>query len=640
MARAASLAWLLVAAAVLVPAGLSGQAYPVTPVFEIAPPQEPPIPEISRAFHEGPLAAIPFETGFAVAWSTWVRNDLRPGDSSGSISGRLITTAGRPGNRFVGTGHGFYAGTPVLAPMPSGGFVMVWQEGHDISGDIMAQRFGPDGAPLSEFGAMVNEYTDYETHLGPAVAIGRQAEIIVAWAEDPGETEMRVLDWRGEVLTPELPLAINPAWPPQILVDETGRILVVWSEKSPDAAHAIWWGRHFRPDGAPLDERFFVGHGGYGQLLLAPQPGGGFVALWPRQMASGPTRSWFLRRFGPDGAPIGSAVTVGRVDPFGPQLATDSHGNVAVLVAVGEQAAVRLLDARLTPRGGGPILVGIRSTDVERMLGYPAVALALRDKGRFLLAWVDAKKPPASRSVLGRLWNVGEDDLCVYWGGRFLCDTAGNGGGAEMALEFGAPGDVPMMGDVDGDGRDEVCVRRGSTFLCDTAHNGGEPEFQVDFGLPGEPAALADLDGNGVDDPCVRHAWAIFCDRAHDGGAHDISTRLGRPSDGLLLADIEGDGTDHACIYRNGNFRCIAVEETSVFERVFSMASAFPRLQGDPTPLFGDVNGDGVDDPCLYAGGKLVCGLFGPTGSRPRELVERSFGAPGDLPVLGDVDAF
>lgn len=640
MSRAASLAWLLVAAAVLAPAGLSGQIYPVTPVFEIAPPQEPPIPEITRAFHEGPLTAIPFDTGFAVAWSTFVRHDVRPGESYGYISGRLINTAGLPGNRFSGAGFGFSAGTPVLAPMPSGGFVMVWQEGHDISGDIMAQRFGPDGAPLSEFGSMVNEYTDYESHLGPAVAIGKQAEIIVAWAEDPGETEMRILDWRGEELTPEMPIATNPAWPPQLLVDATGRILVVWSEKDPDAAHVVWWGRHFGPDGAPLEEKFFVGRGGYGQLLVAPQPGGGFVALWPRRMASGPSRSWFLRRFAPDGAPVGPAISVGRVDPFGPQLATDRNGNVAVLVAVKDQAAVRLFDARLAPRGGGPLLVGIRSTDVESMLGYPSVALALRDKGRFLLAWVDAKKPLASRPVVGRLWNVGEDDLCVFWGGRFLCDTAGNGGVAEMAFEFGAPGDVPMMGDVDGDGREEVCVRRGSTFLCDTGHDGGEAEFEVDFGLPEESATLADLDGDGVDDPCVRHRWAITCDRAHDGGAHDISTRFGRPSDGLLLADIEGDGTDHACIYRNGNFRCIAVGEGGVSERVMSMSSAFPRLPSQPTPLLGDVNGDGVDDPCLYGGGKLVCGLFAPSGSRPLKLVERRFGAPGDVPVLGDVDAF
>jgi hypothetical protein len=640
MSRAASLAWLLVIAAVLAPAGLSGQVYPVTPVFEIAPPAAPPIPDFSRAVHEGPLTAIPFGNGFAVAWSTSFRYDLHPEDNFGAINGRLLSTDGRPGTQFAGSGFGFSAGTPVLAQTPSGGFVMVWQEGHDISGDIMVQRFGPDGVPLSENAAMVNEYTDYESHLGPALSIDRQAQLIVAWAEDPGETEMRILDWQGEAMTPELQVATNAAWPPQLLVDEAGRILVVWSEKEPDAGHVVWWGRHFGPDGTPLGERFFVGRGGYGQLLLAPQPGGGFVALWPRQFASGPSRSWFLRRFGPDGAAIGAAVTVGRVDPFGPQLATDSQGNVAVLGAVGDQAAVHLFDARLTPRGGGPILVGIRSTDVERMLGYPSVALALRDKGRFLLAWVDAKRPRPSRSIRGRLWNVGEDDLCVYRGNQFLCDTAGNGGGAEMALEFGAPGDVPMTGDVDGDGRDEVCVRRGSTFLCDTDHDGGAAEFQVDFGLPGEPAGLADLDGNGVDDPCVRHLWAIFCDRAHDGGAHDISTRLGRPSDGLLLADIEGDGRDHACIYRNGNFRCIAVGEDGVFERTFTMTSAFPRLQGEPAPLFGDVNGDGVDDPCLYAGGKLVCGLFGPTGNRPRKLVERSFGTSGDIPVLGDVDAF
>jgi hypothetical protein len=50
---------------------------------------------------------------------------------------------------------------------------------------------------------------------------------------------------------------------------------------------------------------------------------------------------------------------------------------------------------------------------------------------------------------------------------------------------FGQPGDVPLLGDADGDGRDDACVYRIDRFLCDTAHNGGAAEVEILFGEAG-----------------------------------------------------------------------------------------------------------------------------------------------------------
>ena len=39
----------------------------------------------------------------------------------------------------------------------------------------------------------------------------------------------------------------------------------------------------------------------------------------------------------------------------------------------------------------------------------------------------------------------GRDDLCVFRKGLFLCDTAHDGGTAEMRFRFGKRGDIPFL---------------------------------------------------------------------------------------------------------------------------------------------------------------------------------------------------
>jgi hypothetical protein len=52
------------------------------------------------------------------------------------------------------------------------------------------------------------------------------------------------------------------------------------------------------------------------------------------------------------------------------------------------------------------------------------------------------------------------------------------------------------------------------------------------------------------------------------------------------------------------------------------------------------VNGDGRDEACLWHQGRLECGVFPAEGGLPLDRVERWFGQVGDVPLLGDLDAF
>ncbi|WP_322489909.1 hypothetical protein [Chloroflexus sp.] len=70
-----------------------------------------------------------------------------------------------------------------------------------------------------------------------------------------------------------------------------------------------------------------------------------------------------------------------------------------------------------------------------------------------------------------------------------------NGASAEFVVLFGVSGDIPLLGDVDGDGRAYPCVYRPSLqrFYCDTAHNGGAAEVEVAFGSAGDVPLIGSL---------------------------------------------------------------------------------------------------------------------------------------------------
>jgi hypothetical protein len=58
---------------------------------------------------------------------------------------------------------------------------------------------------------------------------------------------------------------------------------------------------------------------------------------------------------------------------------------------------------------------------------------------------------------------------------------------------------VPLLGDMDSDGRDDACVFRVDRFLCrflcDTAHDGGGAEVEIHFGETGAIPLLGNVNG-------------------------------------------------------------------------------------------------------------------------------------------------
>jgi hypothetical protein len=64
-----------------------------------------------------------------------------------------------------------------------------------------------------------------------------------------------------------------------------------------------------------------------------------------------------------------------------------------------------------------------------------------------------------------------------------------------VTIAFGQAGDVPLLGDFDGDGRADPCVYRAGRRRCDTAHDGGVAEGVLTFGDGVGVPLLGNLDG-------------------------------------------------------------------------------------------------------------------------------------------------
>jgi hypothetical protein len=132
-------------------------------------------------------------------------------------------------------------------------------------------------------------------------------------------------------------------------------------------------------------------------------------------------------------------------------------------------------------------------------------------------------------------------------------------GVADREFFFGDPGDVPLVGDFDGDGRDSVSIWRASEArvyvineLGGAGKGLGAAEFSFAFGNPGDAPFVGDFDGDGVDSVGLYRestGFVYFRDSLSSGVA-DVSFFFGDPGDRIVAGDWDGDGRDSVGVYR------------------------------------------------------------------------------------------
>lgn len=145
--------------------------------------------------------------------------------------------------------------------------------------------------------------------------------------------------------------------------------------------------------------------------------------------------------------------------------------------------------------------------------------------------------------------------------------NANTQGVADVEFFFGIPGDVPLVGDFNGDGRDSVSIWRPSdarVFVINELGTGGgglgAADFSFLFGNPGDTPFVGDFDGDGVDTVGLyrRSTGFVYFRNSLATGNADLSFFYGNAGDQILAGDWDGDGDDTVAVYRPSTGRLYA----------------------------------------------------------------------------------
>lgn len=130
---------------------------------------------------------------------------------------------------------------------------------------------------------------------------------------------------------------------------------------------------------------------------------------------------------------------------------------------------------------------------------------------------------------------------------------------ADITFYFGNPGDLPIAGDFNGDGRDTVSIYRPSEqrfyIINKLGTNGGglgAADFSFQFGAPGDVPFVGDFNGDGKDTVALHRpsTGRVFIKNSLTGGPADTEFVFGNPGDKMVTGDWNGDGKDTVAVYR------------------------------------------------------------------------------------------
>jgi hypothetical protein len=184
----------------------------------------------------------------------------------------------------------------------------------------------------------------------------------------------------------------------------------------------------------------------------------------------------------------------------------------------------------------------------------------------------------------------GSDAVGVFRRGRFILFDSNNPAAPAVAdFWFGDPGDTPLCGDWDGDGHDSVGVWRKGWFYLRNSNATGVADGKFPFGNVDAQPVVGDWNGDTFDTVGVFQLGTLYHTDSNLRPVANGSMPFGIRSDRAVAGDWTGSGRDSFGVFRGG---------------VFYLANQLDRPSTDQTipfgdrtdrPLVGDWNGNGTD---------------------------------------------
>lgn len=127
-------------------------------------------------------------------------------------------------------------------------------------------------------------------------------------------------------------------------------------------------------------------------------------------------------------------------------------------------------------------------------------------------------------------------------------------GPADHSFYLGIPGDIPLVGDWNGDGRDTFAVFRPATatFYIRNDLSTGPATTEFVFGVAGDVPFSGDFDGNGITDVALHRVryGLVYMRLSHTTGTADLEFRWGIGGDLVFAGDWDADGIDTVGLVR------------------------------------------------------------------------------------------
>ena len=230
-----------------------------------------------------------------------------------------------------------------------------------------------------------------------------------------------------------------------------------------------------------------------------------------------------------------------------------------------------------------------------------------------------------------------------FQGHRFNSDSLLN-------LQLGLSTDIPLRGNIDGDSRADLVVWRpqeglwfsresSNTLVVDGRNqayglNAFDSLFEPVFwgNVEGDVPLLGDWDGDGKDDYIIyRPSNGQWWVREQDGGSEG-PILLGEPNSIPFVADFNGDGIDDL-----GAYDPVTSDWTISTPFGETVYATFGDEDGrNVTPLPVDINNDGVSEIAYW--NKQTGYWYAYDLIENRVIFKEQWGLPGDAPMFGDFD--
>jgi beta-fructofuranosidase len=350
----------------------------------------------------------------------------------------------------------------------------------------------------------------------------------------------------------------------------------------------------------------------------------------------------------------------GRIDAHAAEIVTEPSGATWVTGAGWGQGGLHLAPLSFTSSNAGVFLGssadfnGDGRDDVVTFTHDPLadVYVALSNGAGFVgttTKWHDFFALSGETPLTGDFTGDGRDDIVTFTHGSladvFVAPSTGTAFGASAKWHdfFALDGEVPAVGDVNGDGRDDIVTFTRNSLadvyvaLSTGTSFGPSVKWHDFFGTAGESPGVADVNGDGRDDivtfthGSLADVYVALSTGTGFGASAKWHDSFAMGLNDARLGDVNGDGRADLVQFTRDGVVSVALSTGNGFGTATRWHDFFAP-QGE-FPYVGDYNGDGRTDIVTFTHlwtADTYVSLSTGTRFGPGPLWHDYFGLPGE----------